>query len=175
MALHKNHYSRKLWEREGKQPREAANRLVDQSLSQNLLQRATLGMQQETQQPLNLSLALPFIDQQQLKSVYIELEQRKQTADEASRSWEIRLNFELGGLGCIACHLLLQGMAVAASFYSDNENTRNRIETELPQLRQQLSRAGFSPGEFHSFPGLPVQATQPGAVNFAESLIDLEA
>lgn len=152
------------------------SRLAEQSLSQNLLQRASIGLQQETQQPLNLSLALPFFDQQQqLKPVYIDLEQRKQGEAEADRSWEIRLSFELGGLGCISCHLLLEGQAVAASFYSENESTRASIEAELPQLRRQLINAGFDPGEFHSFPGKPSQARQPGAADFSEALIDLEA
>ena len=66
-------------------------------------------------------------------------------------------------------------MTVAASFYCDIETTRSRIETELPQLRRQLTRAGFDPGDFHSFPGLPAPVQQPGACEFNESLIDLEA
>lgn len=156
------------------QMREGA-RLVEQSLAHNLQQRATLGLQQETQQPLSLSLALPFVDQQQLRPVFLDLQQRKQAQDQANRSWELRLSFELGGLGSIACHLLLEGVDVAASFYSEDEATRARIETELPQLRQQLSRAGFSPGELHSFRGRPTPARQPGAADFSEALIDLEA
>ncbi len=149
-------------------------KLVEQSLSQNLLQRATLGLQQETQQPLSLSLALPFVDEQQIRPLYIDLEQRGQARNEDEKTWEVRLNFELGELGCIACHLVLAGLAVTASFYSENEQTRTRIETELPLLRQQLSRAGFDPGEFHSFHGRPTPGRQPAARDFSESLVDIE-
>ncbi len=149
-------------------------KLIEQSLSQNLLQRATLGLQQETQQPLSLGFALPYADDQQTKSLYIDLAERNQAQDEDDKSWDIRLSFELAGLGPIACHLVLAGCAVGASFYSEQAQTRERIEMELPQLRQQLSRAGFTPGEFHSFPGKPAPNRTPTAADFSEALVDIE-
>lgn len=149
-------------------------KLIEQSLSQNLLQRATLGLQQETQQPLSLSLALPFIEDQKTKPLYIDLAERNQAQEEEDRSWDIRLSFELAGLGPVSCHLVLAGRAIAASFYSEQAQTRERIETELPQLRQQLSRAGFAPGEFHSFPGKPAPNRAPTAADFSEALVDIE-
>ncbi len=150
-------------------------KLADQSLSHNLLQRATLGLQQETQQPLSVSLALPFLDDQAVKPIQIDLAERRQTQSEDDKSWDIRLGFELAGLGPIACHLVLEGRAIAASFFSEHELTRDRIEAELPLLRQQLSSAGFTPGEFHSFPGAPasLQASKPP--EFSEALVDIEA
>jgi hypothetical protein len=149
-------------------------KLIEQSLSQNLLQRATLGLQQETQQPFSLSLALPFIEDQETKSLYIDLAERNQAQEEDDKSWDIRLSFELAGLGAISCHLVLEGRAIAASFYSEQAQTRERIETELPQLRQQLSRAGFAPGEFHSFPGKPASNRAPTSADFPEALVDIE-
>jgi len=149
-------------------------KLVEQSLSQNLQQRATLGLQQETQQPLSLSLALPFVEDQETKPLYIDLAERNQAQEEDDKSWDIRLSFELAGLGAISCHLVLEGRAIAASFYSEQAQTRERIETELPQLRRQLSRAGFAPGEFHSFPGKPAPNRAPAAADFSEALVDIE-
>ena len=149
-------------------------KLIEQSLSQNLLQRATLGLQQETQQPLSLGFALPYSDDQQTKPLYIDLAQRNQAQDEGEKSWDIRLNFELADLGPIACHLVLAGRAIAASFYSEWAQSRERIEAELPQLRQQLVRAGFTPGEFHSFPGKPAPNRAPTAADFSETLVDIE-
>jgi len=151
-----------------------ALKLIEQSLSQNLLLRANLGMQQETQQPLALSIAIPFTEGEDTKPLYLDLAQRKQAPEEAEKSWDIRLSFELAGLGSIACHLVLEGCAIAASFFAEQALTRERIEAELPQLRQQLSRAGFSPGEFHSFPGEPAPARPPSAANFSETLIDIK-
>ncbi len=150
-------------------------KLVEQSLSQNLLQRASLGLQQESQQTLNLSLVLPFIDQQQVRPLQVELEQRAWSQEKSDQTWEIRLNFELGSLGPMACHLVLEGNAVAASFYCALDETRVRVELELPLLRQQLSRAGFDPGEFHSFTGLPAADQATDRPVFSESLLDVEA
>lgn len=150
-------------------------KLADQSLSHNLLQRATLGLQQETQQPLSVSLALPFLDNQAVKPIHIDLAERKQTQSEDDKSWDIRLNFELAGLGPIACHLVLEGRTIAASFYAEHELTRDRIEAELPSLRKQLCSAGFTPGEFHSYPGAPTSLPASSAPEFSESLVDIEA
>ena len=113
-------------------------KLVEQALSQNLLQRASLGMQQETQQPPSLSLALPFLDQHEVKPLHVEAEQRDQPQEDKEQSWDIRLSFELAGLGPVACHLFLQGVTVAASFYCENSRTRVQVEQALPELKQQL-------------------------------------
>jgi hypothetical protein len=149
-------------------------KLIEQSLSQNLLQRASLGMQQETHQPLSLSFALPFLEQQEVKPLQIELAQRDQPQPERENGWDIRLSFEFSGLGLISCHLFLESSTVAASFYSEQEQTRHRIEQSLPQLRQQLTDAGFAPGDFHSFTGNPTQKNSLSAKVYSESLIDIE-
>ena len=149
-------------------------KLVEQALSQNLLQRASLGLQQETQQSPSLSFVLPFLDQQAVKPLHIELEQRDQPQEEKENSWDIRLSFELADLGPVACHIFLQGVAVAASFYCEKSQTRIRVEQALPELKQQLSVAGFSAGEMHSFPGKPGQPQTSTTTSYAESLIDIE-
>jgi hypothetical protein len=149
-------------------------KLVEQALSQNLLQRASLGMQHETQQPPSLNFALPFIDQQEVKPLHVDLEQRDQPQEDKDKSWDIRLSFELADLGPVACHIFLQGEAVTASFYCEKSHTRIRVEQALPELKQQLSAAGFTAGEFHSFPGKPVQPQTSTATSYSESLIDIE-
>jgi len=149
-------------------------KLIEQALSQNLLQRASLGLQQENQQSPSLSFALPFLDQQEVKPLHIELEQRDQSQEEKEKSWDIRLSFELAELGPVACHIFLQGVAVAASFYCEKSQTRVRVEQALPELKQQLSVAGFSAGELHSFPGKPGQPQTSTTSSYAESLIDIE-
>jgi len=150
-------------------------KLVEQSLSQNLLQRASLGLQQETQQPLSLSLVLPFLERQEVKPIQIDLSQRNQSSQDNDNGWDIRLSFEFEGLGPISCHLFLEGRALAASFYSDQDQTRNRIDQALPELKQQLLNAGFTNCEFHSFPGAPAHSPPPSRTGYSESLIDIEA
>lgn len=149
-------------------------KLVEQSITQNLLQRASIGMQQESQQPLNLSLALPLLDEHQVIPLQIQLEQRSRAAGEAESSWDVRLNFDFDGLGPICCHLYLQGMTVAASFYSQLPSTRETIEQALPELKHQLSRAGFDFAELHSFAGTSVPTIGAPGAGFDEALIDIE-
>lgn len=150
-------------------------KLVEQSLSQNLLQRASLGLQQETQQPLSLSLVLPFLERQEVKPIQIDLSQRGQSSQDNENGWDIRLSFEFEGLGPISCHLFLEGQALAASFYSDQDQTRIRIDQALPELKQQLLAAGFTSCEFHSFLGAPANTPSPARTGYSESLIDIEA
>ena len=150
-------------------------KLVEQSLSQNLLQRASIGLQQETQQPLSLSLVLPFLERQEVKPIHIDLSQRGQSSEDNDNGWDIRLSFEFEGLGPISCHLFLEGQALAASFYSDQDQTRNRIDQALPELKRQLISAGFTNCEFHSFPGSPAKTPPPARTGYSESLIDIEA
>ena len=150
-------------------------KLVEQSLSQNLLQRASLGLQQETQQPLSLSLVLPFLEKQEVKPIQIDLSQRGQSSQDNDNGWDIRLSFDFEDLGPIACHLFLEDQALSASFYSDQDQTRNLIDQALPELKQQLLNAGFTNCEFHSFPGAPANTPPPARTGYSESLIDIEA
>ncbi len=148
-------------------------RLVEQSLSQNLFQRSSLGLQQETQQPLSFSLAAPLLDDGETRPFYIDLAERGPASQHTDKCWDIRLSFEFAGLGPISCHLVLEGLALAASFYSEQVDTRDRIETSLPDLTRQLTEAGFQPGGLYSFQGRPA-ATTTAAVGYSESLIDIE-
>ncbi len=155
-------------------PRESL-RLAEQAVMHNLLQRAAAGLQQEIQQPLNLSLTLPFVDGGELRPLRIELEQRGRHGEEgADSAWELRVSFEFGRLGPITCHLVLAGRALAASFYCELDATRERVASALPELRRQLDAAGFDPGELQSFAGR-ARAPRPAASVDADFLIDLEA
>ena len=149
-------------------------KLIEQSLTQNLLQRATLGMQQETQQPLSINLVLPFLEKQDIKPIQIDLSQRGESLEDGDNGWDIRLSFEFEGLGPISCHLFLEGQAVAASFYSEQDQTRNQIEQALPELEQQLRSAGFTNCEFHSFPATLARTGSVTTAAYPESLIDIE-
>lgn len=149
-------------------------RLVEQSLTQNLLQRATIGLQQETQQPLAFNLALPLLEQNEIKPLYIDLAQRQRAQNQNDRYWDIRIRFEFSALGPVCCHVVLEGSAVAASFYSERATTRADIDAALPELRRQLTDAGFEAGEFHSFSGGFKIEQSPLAADIGEALIDIE-
>ena len=149
-------------------------KLIEQSLAHNLMQRASLGLQQETQHPLALSLALPLFETHRVKPLHVELAQRNRAQREADRGWDIRIGFDFDDLGPVSCHIVLEGLAIGASFYSEREPTRERICAALPQLRQRFGAAGFRPGDFHSFPGRAAPDPAPRAADFCEPLIDIE-
>ncbi len=151
------------------------SRLIEQGLAHNLLQRASLGLQQETQQPLALSIAIPLLDDQQIKPLSIDLAQRSRVDAERNQCWDIRLSFEFGELGPVSCHIVLEGDRVGASFYSLEAHARQSIEQALPRLRQRLAAAGFATGEMHSFTGKSVSDPEPAVRAFGETLIDIEA
>ena len=149
-------------------------KLIEQSLAQNLLQRATIGLQQETQQPLAFNLALPLLEHNEIKPLYIDLAQRKRAQDQSDPCWDIRIRFEFSALGPVCCHIMLEGSAVAASFYSERAATRADIDAALPELRRQLTDAGFEAGEFHSFSGGFKLDQAPLTAALGEALIDIE-
>ena len=131
-------------------------------------------MQQEAHQPLSLSFALPFQEGKEFKSLYIELNQHDYVQPDQAQGWDIRISFDFAGLGEISCHVSLAGDRVGASFYCAHEDTRARVEQDLPKLRLQLARAGFETSELHSYtmaPDVPSQNTIPRPQN---SLIDIE-
>ena len=148
-------------------------KLIESSLMQYLLQRASLGLQQESEQPVNINLALPLLDETNLIPVSLKLEQRDADSHETGQSWDVRINIDFPSLGPICCHLFLQGENLAVSFYSEKPETRDIFDSALPLLRKQLFDAGFTPGELFSFQGLPASADSEPSVSGIESLLDI--
>lgn len=148
-------------------------KLVEQSASQQLLQQTNLRLQQELQLPFSLNLAIPLTDQQKNQELRLRIRQRNPEADPENQSWDIHLDFEFGLLGLISTHLLLDGNKLSASFWSQHTETRNKIESHLYDFKQQLTRAGYDLGQFHSFPGKPPEESVHDAMTMPETLLDI--
>ncbi len=148
-------------------------KLVDQTTGQQLLQQTSLRYQQELQQPMAFNLAIPVTDEQKTRELQLKIRQRHQPDDSHKQCWDIHFNFEFGLLGMISSHLQLEEDTLSASFWSELIETRNKIENNLPDFRQQLVRAGFKPGQFHSFEGRPPKTTEPLSPMMPESLLDI--
>ena len=148
-------------------------KLVDQSLGQQLLQQTSLRYQQELQQPLALSIAIPLNDQQKVQEMRLKIRQRKSEAGADKQSWDIHLDFEFGLLGLISTHLLLDDGRLSASFWSGNPETRQNIDSNLPDFKAQISRAGFDLGQFHSFPGKPPETNEHDKLDLPSTLLDI--
>ena len=150
-------------------------RLIEQAIGQSLLQRVSTALQADTQQPLTLSLAMPFLDAAEARPLILEIEQQTPQAEDAESSWEFRLHFELDGLGPISCQLRLQGQRLGASFFCAWPATHASIESALPELRRQLDRAGFTTDELASYAAAPPARKPAEPWRLLESLIDLRA
>ena len=148
-------------------------KLVEQSASQQLLQQTNLRLQQELQLPIGLNLSIPLTDQQKNQELRLRIRQRNPEADPENQSWDIHLDFEFGVLGLISTHLLLDSNRLSASFWSQQAETRNKIESHLGDFKQQLTRAGYDLGQFHSFPGKPPEDSARDPMTMPETLLDI--
>ena len=148
-------------------------KLVEQSVSQQLLQQTSLRLQQELQQPIAFNLAIPLTDQQKNQELRLKIRQRKNESDPDRQSWDIHLDFEFGLLGMISTHLLLDDNTLSASFWSEQLETQQKIDRNLDSFKQQISRVGYDPGQFHSFPGKPPASTERETSHMPDSLLDI--
>ncbi len=148
-------------------------KLSEQSLGQKLFQQSSLRLQQEQQQPLLLHLAIPLNDQEKLTELGLKIQQRKSESDPENQIWDIRLDFEIGSLGKIATHLSLSGNTVSASFWSGKTETQKKIESGMDDFQIQISSAGFTLGQFHSFHGKPPQDNSGDEHEMPEALLDI--
>jgi len=148
-------------------------KLVEQSASQQLLAQTNLRLQQELQLPIGLSLAIPVTDQQKNQELRLKIRQRNPEAEPEDQSWDIHLDFEFGLLGLISTHLLLDGNRLSASFWSQQIETQNKIDSHLNDFKQQITRAGYDLGQFHSFPGKPPEEPARDAMTMPETLLDI--
>jgi hypothetical protein len=146
-------------------------------LTQITAQKVILGLQQESQQPLNISLGLPIQIERQTRELKIKIREQKSTNEEMQESrWEIKLSFEFGLLGLISTQLMLQGVSLSAHFWAEKISTKNLIDQHLDQFRGQLVRNGFEPGLldcFHGTPG-PEPSEKPELLE-STNLLDLKA
>ncbi len=129
---------------------------LDQSSTQMLLQKSTLKLSQEQQQPFQINLNIPLQFKQDTVQLKLKLKQRQPSEQPQSQHWEVKLSFDLPLLGLISTHLLLQDSTLSASFWAVRNSTKDLIDTHLHQFRQQLVKSGFEPGLFNSYSGQPI-------------------
>ncbi len=148
-------------------------KLVEQSLGQQLLQQTNLRFQQELQQPIALNISIPLCDQNNAQNIQLKIRQRKSEAEPDKQSWDIHLNFELGLLGLISTHLLLDDSTLSVSFWSGKPETQQKIDSSLAEFKDQIIRAGFKPGQFHSFPGKPPETDERDELAMPDALLHI--
>jgi len=148
-------------------------KLIEQAMTRHLFQRVVLNLQQESSQPFSFSFALPFVEENQLRPLHIELAQRYRSPDSTTKCWDIRIDFELSGLRKIGCHIVLSDVTVSASFYSLLHQTRDCIEDAMPALKHQLAHRGFQAGDMHSYIGKLMTRKPADPIDNLDALIDI--
>lgn len=154
-------------------PRQQLAETVEQNLAQLLVQKSTVKLQQELQQPIQFNLSLPVkIDdkQQQLK---LEVRQRNHQGDSEHQQWEVKLEFEFGGLGLISTHVHLQDNRISVHFWSEKDHTRQLIDQQMDSFRSQLLNAGLEVGRLVSLDQKPVESSSENGLALPDKLLDI--
>ena len=64
----------------------------------------------------------------------------------AQAGWNVRIDFDLAGLGPVCSHLSLRGGRISSHFVARREATGRLLEQALPQLQRAFTRAGLEVG-----------------------------
>jgi hypothetical protein len=149
---------------------------LEQTSTQLLVQKSTLKLNQELQQPIQINLNIPLQFKEDNIQLKLKLKQRQQNEQPDTQQWEIDLNFDLPLLGLISTHLLLQNSTLSASFWAVRDSTKQLIDSHLNQFKQQLTKSGFELGMFHSYLGEPAKKIdQDAPPALQQNLLDVKA
>lgn len=146
---------------------------VEQSLNHLLIQKTSVRLQLEQNQPIQFNLNIPLqVDNESTAlKLKIRQKQRNETTDE--QHWEINLSFEFGLLGLISSHILLQDKKLSAHFWAVKTHTKNLIDSQLDHFKTQLKKAGFELGMFDCFIGQPSTGEEHSSP-VSENLVDIK-
>jgi len=151
-----------------------AIKLTEQSLNQSLFQKISLRLQQELQQPIAFNLNIPYLEQQEVKSLQLKIRQKNKDAYVKNQAWEIRLSFEFGLLGLIYTRVSLDGDTLSTNFWAVKESTKNKINDALPNFKQQLVKSGCKLGYFYCYSGQPPQEDDNDFSPVPDSLLNIK-
>lgn len=146
---------------------------VEQSLTHLLIQKTSVRLQLEQNQPIQFNLNIPL--QVNNESIALKLKVREKQRNETTneQNWEINLSFEFGLLGLISSHILLQDKKLSAHFWAVKSSTRDLIDSRLDQFKAQLKKSGFELGLFDCFIGQPSTGKEY-STQVSENLVDIK-
>ena len=129
---------------------------LEQSLSQLLTQKTTVRLNQELNLPIQINLNIPLQLQDETTALKLKIKQQKDSDVDEQQRWEISLAFEFAELGLISTNILLQDTKLSANFWAEKTSTKQLIDTQMNQFKDQLKQSGFELGFFECFIGSPV-------------------
>ena len=147
---------------------------TEQSLNQRLYQKTSLRFQQELQQPIAFNLNIPYLEQQEVKSLQLKIRQKNKEDNVENQAWEVRLSFEFDLLGLISTHISLDGDTLSTNFWAVKKGTKNMITVALPEFKQQLVKSGFNLGYFFCYLGQPLPGDDNSFSPVPDSLLNIK-
>ena len=147
---------------------------TEQSLNQRLYQKTSLRFQQELQQPIAFNLNIPYLEQQEVKSLQLKIRQKNKEDNVENQAWEVRLSFEFDLLGLISTHISLDGDTLSTNFWAVKKGTKNMITVALSEFKQQLVKSGFNLGYFFCYLGQPLPGDDNSFSPVPDSLLNIK-
>ena len=146
---------------------------LEQTITQLLVQKTTIRLNQEQSQPLQINLNIPLQVNNETTALKLKIKQRNNCEADENQHWEISLQFELGLLGLIRTNILLQDAKLSAHFWAVKPSTKTLIDAHMDQFKNQLKKSGFELGLFDCFIGKPISEddTSPSV---GENLVDIK-
>jgi hypothetical protein len=120
---------------------------VTQSLGRIQQDQAGNRQQQSVNPQTDINLQLPYLEQQQVRFVEIELQEKNTQLDNRKqqvRAWHMILRFEQASPFPFAIELSLHSMQVNLHCWAQHAAFVSALREKLPVLRKKLSAAGFS-------------------------------
>ncbi len=110
-------------------------------------------------------------DRTEVFQIRITKEKPSDTASDTP-GWTLSIRFNLSPLGTIEVRLAFAGATVSTHFWAEREDTRVRIERQLPQLQRAFARSGLSAARFTVHQGMP---PEPPPVTPGSPILDVKA
>lgn len=142
-------------------------------LLQDLLQKtqgslAKLTVNQLLSQPVNPGepqvwlMDIPFINHGAADTVQLKIERDAQGREQTdTHRWSVSITVTPPGLGTIHCKIACYDQTVNTRFWSERDDTVDKIAERLDYLRQQFENNGLTPGFMGVQHGKPAESNTP--------------
>lgn len=132
-------------------------------------QAASLPSEDGNRQVWQFEIPIRLQDDIDQPLLQIEREERHKEGQHQA-TWTISLAFNFDNIGPVNSRILLEGEAVSATFWSENQDTTKLIQEKIPLLEAALRNAGLEVGRVVSAQGRPQDGFM--SMNLEHSLLD---
>lgn len=118
-------------------------RLIEGSVARvQLQQTAAMPLDDSPRQAWQLDLPIHLPDETSEAMLRIQRESSERE-DTGTPTWSVNIAFQFDTIGTLQCRVALAGDRVSTTFWCDREQTHQRVEGRLPNLRRALEAQGL--------------------------------